>query len=137
MTFSEAVNTCLKEKYATFEGRGPRSEYWNFVLFYIVAYVALMIVAAILGAISNVLALIVSIVVLVFALGMIIPSISAGVRRLHDIDRSGWWLLIGFVPLVGFIVLLVFFCSKGTDGDNQFGPDPLGAAGVGAARSAV
>jgi uncharacterized membrane protein YhaH (DUF805 family) len=60
-------------------------------------------------------------------LGLLLPSLAAGVRRLHDTDRSGWWLLIALVPLVGAIVLLVFWVLEGTRGDNRFGPDPYSA----------
>ena len=66
------------------------------------------------------------IVILVY-LGLLIPMLSVQVRRLHDINRSGWWILIAFVPLVGAILLLVWHCSKGTQGDNRFGIDPLGS----------
>ena len=64
------------------------------------------------------------IIMLLIILGLLIPSLAAGVRRLHDTDRSGWWLLIAFIPLVGAIVLLVFFVLEGNKGDNRFGPDP-------------
>jgi uncharacterized membrane protein YhaH (DUF805 family) len=61
-------------------------------------------------------------------LGLFIPSIAVGVRRLHDIDRSGWWWLLWFVPIVGWIIMLIWVCSGGTAGMNRFGRDPLGAA---------
>ena len=61
-----------------------------------------------------------------FSLICLLPSISLGIRRLHDTDRSGWWLLIAFIPLVGLIVLLYFACLRGTTGPNRFGADPLG-----------
>ncbi len=63
----------------------------------------------------------------IYGLAMLIPSIAVGVRRMHDIDRSGWWLLIAFVPFIGVIVLLVFALLPGTAGDNRFGPDPKAA----------
>ena len=65
---------------------------------------------------------------ILWALGNFLPSLAVGVRRLHDTDRSGWWLLIAFIPLIGAIVLLVFFCTRGTPGPNRFGNDPLGGA---------
>ncbi|MCW5662220.1 MAG: DUF805 domain-containing protein [Piscinibacter sp.] len=104
------------KKYAVFSGRARRKEYWMFVLFYILIYVALMIVEGLVGSPG--------ILALVFALGILVPSIAVAARRLHDTDRSGWWLLIGFVPLVGGIVLLVFMCLDGTSGPNRFGADP-------------
>ena len=65
---------------------------------------------------------------LIVTLAMLLPTLAVGVRRLHDTDRSGWWLLIAFIPLVGIIVLIIFFVHKGTTGPNRFGPDPLGGA---------
>ena len=65
----------------------------------------------------------------IFSLVVLLPGIAVGVRRLHDLDRIGWWLLLAFVPLVGTIILIVWFCTRGTPGPNRFGPDPL--AGVG------
>lgn len=108
------------KKYAVFNGRARRKEYWMFVLFYILIYVGLFIVESLVGSPG--------ILVLIFALGLLVPSIAVSIRRLHDTDRSGWWILIGFVPLVGGIVLLVFMCLDGTAGTNQYGPDPKGAA---------
>ncbi|MDG4768408.1 DUF805 domain-containing protein [Solwaraspora sp. WMMD406] len=68
-----------------------------------------------------------------FSLALLLPSLAVGVRRLHDTDRSGWWLLIALIPIVGAIVLLVFFVLDGTHGPNRFGPDPKDVAGFGAA----
>lgn len=108
------------KKYAVFNGRARRKEYWMFVLFYILIYVGLFVVESLVGSPG--------ILVLIFALGLLVPSIAVSIRRLHDTDRSGWWILIGFVPLVGGIVLLVFMCLDGTSGANQYGPDPKGMA---------
>jgi uncharacterized membrane protein YhaH (DUF805 family) len=63
---------------------------------------------------------------MLFGLAVLIPSIAVGARRLHDTDRSGWWLLIALIPFIGAIVLLVFFVLPGTQGTNRFGPDPYG-----------
>lgn len=106
MTFPDAVRTCLG-KYATFSGRAKRPEYWWFVLFYFVA-------AAVLNVIDNALGLGTGperqggLLSYVFALGMLIPLLAALVRRLHDTGRSGWWALIGLIPIVGTLVLLFF-----------------------------
>ena len=62
---------------------------------------------------------------IIWSLGNLLPNIAVAVRRLHDIDRSGWWLLIGIIPLVGWIILIVWYCQKGTTGDNRFGADQL------------
>jgi len=63
----------------------------------------------------------------IWSLVTFLPSLAMGVRRLHDTDRSGWWWLLSFIPLIGIIVLIVFWCFEGTRGPNRFGPDPLGA----------
>ncbi len=134
MDFVTAVKTCFS-KYATFSGRAPRSEFWWYVLFVWVASIVLSIVDSTLFG---------TVVMMpggfsaststpylsgLFSLAILLPNLAVSVRRLHDTDRSGWWLLISLIPLVGFIVLLVFFTSRGTDGDNRFGPDPLGGHG--------
>ncbi len=66
----------------------------------------------------------------IWGLATFLPSLAMGVRRLHDTDRSGWWWLLSFIPLIGIIVLIVFWCSEGTRGPNRFGPDPLGGPGA-------
>ncbi|MDO8296647.1 MAG: DUF805 domain-containing protein [Caulobacter sp.] len=111
------------KKYADFQGRARRSEYWLFVLFQIIVY----IIAAVLGAIagggdSGAVNLLVGVV----SLGLLLPSLAVSVRRLHDIDRTGWWVLIGLIPLIGGIVLFIFSLLDGTAGRNRFGPDPKG-----------
>ena len=109
-------------KYADFSDRAPRAEYWWFYLLSIVAYIVSTIVDSVIGtggALGPY-----GILSMVVMLGLLIPSLAAGVRRLHDTDRSGWWLLIVFIPLVGAIVLLIFFVLEGTKGDNRFGADP-------------
>jgi uncharacterized membrane protein YhaH (DUF805 family) len=116
MDFATAVRTCLN-KYATFTGRAQRSELWWWTLFSIIAnMVAVAIDASVLGMPA---------VQILVALGLILPGIAVGVRRLHDLDKSGWWYLIVFVPIVGALILIYFFIQRGTNGSNQFGPDPL------------
>lgn len=106
------------KRYADFQGRSRRKEYWMFYLFYILASAALLMLDMFgTGGIGAVL-------YSLFALALIIPSLAVGVRRLHDTGRSGWWLLIALIPLIGAIVLLVFFVQDGTPGANRFGPSP-------------
>ena len=120
MELSQSIRTCLT-KYATFSGRAQRSEYWYFFLFLMLAnIIASVLDSVIFGDIP--------VLYLIIMLALLVPSITAGVRRLHDTDRSGWWLLLGLVPFVGVIVLIVFLCQRGTVGPNQFGPDPLQAS---------
>ena len=110
------------KKYADFSGRAPRAEYWWFYLLIIIGYVIATILDSMLGLGQAVGPY--GVIMCVFALAILIPSIAAGIRRLHDTDRSGWWLLIGLVPLIGVIVLIVFFVSQGTQGPNKYGDDP-------------
>ena len=104
------------KKYADFSGRARRTEYWLFVLFSMVIAMVLGVVDYVLGSPG--------IVGLLFALAILIPGIAVAVRRLHDTDRSGWWLLIAFVPIVGTIVLLVFLLLDSNSGENRFGSSP-------------
>ncbi len=114
------------KKYADFSGRARRSEYWYFVLFYILIYIGLTIIDVVTGAFSDSLGL--GLLTGIFSLAMLIPSISVTVRRLHDTDRSGWWLLIGLIPLIGAIVLLVFCVQDSQSSENRFGFNPKAAA---------
>ncbi|MBO1906417.1 DUF805 domain-containing protein [Microvirga sp. 3-52] len=120
MNFGPAIKTCLN-KYATFSGRATRSEYWYFFLFLVIVnIVASILDSTIFGDMP--------VLYLITTLALLVPSIAAGVRRLHDTDRAGWWLLVGLIPVIGTIVLIVFFCQRGSVGTNQFGPDPLQAS---------
>ncbi len=113
MTFVESLSTCLK-KYFVFEGRASRSEYWWFQLIVSPSYL-----------ISTILENEIAYFFLGITLFTLIPAISAGVRRLHDTNRSGFFLLISFIPFIGGLVLLLFLIPGGTKGKNRFGPDPL------------
>ena len=110
MTFTDAVKSCFS-KYVEFKGRASRSEYWLFQLFYILV--------AIIGAVINP-----TLAGLVY-LALLLPLLAVSVRRLHDKDKSAWFLLFYFIPVVGAIIILVWFCQRGTIGDNQFGPESV------------
>jgi len=104
------------KKYAVFNGRARRKEYWMFFLFNIIIAIVLGVVEGILGSHG--------IIGMLYSLAFIIPGIAVSVRRLHDTERSGWWLLIGFVPIIGAIVLLVFMVQDSQSGQNQYGTNP-------------
>ena len=118
MTFSEAVKTCLVDKYATFSGRATRSEYWYSVLFG--HLLALLIIS--IGTIVESPELII-VLSSVLTLALLIPGLAVCVRRLHDTGRSGWWYLLVFIPYIGGIAMLVIFCLK-SDEDNKYGSKP-------------
>lgn len=125
MNMIEAVKAAFSN-YATFSGRAQRSAYWWFVLFNLLVSAALAILFGGGGGMGHGMGG-GNIANSLWSLATLLPSLAVGARRLHDIDRTGWWLLIGFIPLIGLIVLIVFFASKGTPGPNRFGPDPLTA----------
>jgi len=106
------------KKYVTFSGRARRTEYWMFTLFNIIFSIVAGVLDVVLGL---------GFINLLYTLAVLLPAIAVGVRRLHDTDRSGWWMLIGLIPLIGAIVLLVFFCLEGEKQENRFGADPKAA----------
>ncbi|MDG4783702.1 DUF805 domain-containing protein [Micromonospora sp. WMMD961] len=122
MSFGAAVKSVLS-KYVGFTGRARRSEYWWFFLFTILVSIVTAVLDSALGlnymdgSSSGPIGTIVS-------LALLLPGLAVAVRRLHDTDRSGWWLLIALVPIVGAIVLIVFFVMDGTPGANRFGASP-------------
>ena len=120
MSFQDAVRSALTQNYANFNGRARRSEYWYFALFAFVVYVVVIAIDMIIGTYP--------ILVALAWLGLLLPGLGVAVRRLHDTDRSGWMILLGIIPIVGPIILLVYYVGEGTPGDNQYGPSPKGAA---------
>jgi uncharacterized membrane protein YhaH (DUF805 family) len=122
-------------RYADFQGRSRRKEYWMFALGIFIVYIGLAIIAGILGAFSMNTAngaapgmstggWVAIGLFSIFVLAIFIPSLAVQVRRFHDQDKSGWFVLLSFIPYIGGIVVLVFMCLEGTQGPNRFGPDP-------------
>lgn len=108
------------QSYAVFRGRAQRAEYWFFFLFNLLISIGLAVIDAVLataGALG-----------LIYALAVLIPGVAVTIRRLHDTGRSGWWLLIALVPVVGAIALLVFMALDSEPGPNDHGPNPKGVA---------
>ncbi|MFV8817710.1 DUF805 domain-containing protein [Haliea sp. E17] len=121
------------KKYAVFDGRARRKEYWFFVLFNIIALLVLSFVDSLFGTYDPEVG--VGILSGIYCLAIFLPALGVAIRRLHDTDRSGWWILVGFIPLIGGIVLLVFYVLDGTPGSNRFGPNPKGVEGGMAAEA--
>ncbi len=119
----DPVWNCVTKNYVNFSDRARRKEYWLFMLFYLIAYLIATGIDIGIGAYDFEAGI--GIVSGIFLIAMLLPSLAVSVRRLHDIDKSGWWILIMLIPLIGAIVLLVFMCRKGTSRENRFGPDPL------------
>jgi uncharacterized membrane protein YhaH (DUF805 family) len=119
MGFGEAISSGFA-KYVNFSGRAVRSEYWFWALFSLIGGLVTSLIDMVAfgtSGFSGSLGIINSL----FNLAILLPSIAVGVRRLHDLDKSGWWLLLIFIPLVGLIVLIVWFCRPGTPGPNRYG----------------
>jgi len=125
MTFSEAVKDGF-DHYTKFDGRAGRPAFWWWFLFGVLVAIGANIIDAIIGTwgVVNGLA----------ALALLLPNLSVAIRRLHDTDHSGWWVLIGLIPIIGFIVLLIFYLRQSDPGENKYGPPP--AAGVAAPSTA-
>lgn len=124
MSLPEAVRSVLTQ-YATFSGRARRSEYWWFALASFIAAIVAAIIDAVLGSSRTFGST--GLVGGLLSLALLLPSLAVGVRRLHDTDRTGWLILIGIIPIVGWIILLVWFCSDSKPA-NQYGPNPKDAA---------
>lgn len=120
MGFQEAVKSFFS-RWSDFKSRSSRSEYWWVQLAFIIFGFVLGLVAGLLGDTIG------GIIIGLFYLVIIIPSIALSVRRLHDHDKSGWWLLIALIPILGGLYLLFLYVTKGTEGPNRFGADPLGS----------
>lgn len=109
-------------KYAVFQGRARRAEYWLFYLLVIVIAVILGAADGVTGTVSPQAGL--GLLSGIFSLAILVPSLALSFRRLHDTNRSAWWLLIALIPLIGGLVLFVFTCLPGTKGPNRYGDDP-------------
>ena len=118
MSFGDAVASGFR-KYVVFNGRSSRSEYWWWILFTIIAGVVFGVVDIVIGTYP--------LLYLLSTLAIILPDLAVTIRRLHDLDKSGWWILIGLIPLIGSIIMLIWFVGRGTEGPNRFGEDPLQA----------
>jgi uncharacterized membrane protein YhaH (DUF805 family) len=128
MNFTEAVTTAF-QNYFNFQTRSRRSEYWYFSLFLVLVSIATSLADMLLfdTAASESGPLYV-----ISTFAMFIPGLAVSVRRLHDIERSGWYVLLCLIPIVGLIILIYWMCQPGTSGQNRFGEDPVEAGAVAA-----
>lgn len=125
----------IKNRYAKFNGRARRKEYWMFQLFYYIFLTLIYLIVAI-GLLMNntgklpmlgfILTSIGSILLIIFAFGLIVPNLAVTIRRFHDIGKSGWWILVCAIPYIGPLVLLIFCCLDSQSGMNKYGPNPKG-----------
>jgi uncharacterized membrane protein YhaH (DUF805 family) len=127
MNFQQAIQSGFSN-YVNFSGRAARSEDWFWIVFYLLAVVVTLAIDTMIGF---------RLTLSIFAIAVLLPTIAVQVRRLHDLDRTGWWILLHFVPLVGAIVLIIWYCMRGTEGPNRFGPDPLAGVGQISPRPAI
>lgn len=117
----------IKNHYVDFKGRARRKEYWMYTLFNFLAiliFYALFFAAA--YSQQQTLMYIISGILWLYCIGLFLPSLGVAIRRLHDIGKSGWWLLFSLIPAVGGIILLVFSCTDSVPGNNEYGPNPKG-----------
>jgi len=110
------------KKYAVFSGRAGRSEYWYFVLFNIIISFAIAFFEMLIGSGGGM-----GLLGTLYALAVFLPGLAVSVRRLHDTGRSGWWLLVGIIPIIGFVVLIIFMVEDSHPGTNLYGTSPKGA----------
>jgi len=118
MTFIDAIRICLS-KYIVFSGRAARAEFWWWQLFYVLGSVVVVIFDVATFPLSS------GMFSLLFPLAIFLPSLAVAARRLHDIDKSGIWVLLWLVPLIGPIILIFWWARAGEVGPNIYGPDPL------------
>ena len=122
MSFQEAIKAVLGN-YAKFDGRARRSEYWYWVLAVVIAEIVILGIRTVAEGLGQIL-------YIALILAVLVPSIAVAIRRLHDTGRSGWWILIGLIPIIGAIVLIVFYVQDSAPGANEYGPSPKGDAGA-------
>ena len=117
VTFQEAVIRAIKDNYCNFNGRASRSEYWWYCLFAVI----LGVVISVLFSFSQTA---VSVVSGIVNLALLLPSLGLCVRRLHDVGKSGWWIFLAFIPVIGAIVLIIWFCQPRQPQTTAYGPGP-------------
>lgn len=125
MSFTDAIKTCFSN-YCNFNGRARRIEYWYYMLFNLTIRVILAVIqiALIFGSDGSPFIIVLSVLQWIYCLGVLLPELGVSVRRLHDTGRNGWFYLLRLFPLLGSIVLIVFFAQDSQFGINKYGPNP-------------
>jgi uncharacterized membrane protein YhaH (DUF805 family) len=113
--------TDVIRRYADFDGRSGRPEFWWYQLFNLIVYIVVVAIVSVVAGFSTG-----QLAADLYSLAVLLPGLGVGIRRLHDINRSGWWLVLGIIPIVGAIVLIVFAATAGTPGPNRYGAPPSG-----------
>lgn len=131
MNFTEAIATCFR-KYVGFSGRARRAEYWYWALFVVIVGICTAVLDEVIFPFNAF-----SPLNSVWSIATFLPGLAVAVRRLHDVDKSGWWVLLVLIPLIGWLILLYWAIQRGTVGDNRFGSDPLAGDGPAQAPAAV
>ncbi len=122
MSFGQAISSAFKN-YAVFSGRASRSAFWYFYVFRAIGAGLIAALESSIGSSGVIGGL--GFISLIWGVIILLPTLGLMVRRLHDSGRSGWWWFIGFIPLIGFIILIVFWATASTSGDNKYGPQPV------------
>ncbi len=125
MEMQDSAKICLKEKFATFKGRASRAEYWLFYGAMVMASFILTMLGALLGILSPTLAMIIYVAMGIGVLVLIIPGLAVTVRRLHDVGKSGWYILFSFIPVIGYMYVFYLTTLSGESGPNKFGEQPV------------
>ena len=121
MNFQQSVKICLTKKYSAFDGRATRSEYWWFALFQLfVTIVSELLDYTMLDDYANS----IGFVSIITSLAFLLPALSVASRRLHDVEKSGWWQLLWIVPVIGWILLIYWLVQEGSVGENEYGVSP-------------
>jgi len=124
MRFDLAIESITK-KYAVFDGRAGRAEYWTYILLVTVPTFFLGVVLELTDP------TLIPLFQVILGLGLFLPGLAVSIRRLHDLNQSGWWVIPGLIPIIGNIPMVIYFFFKGTDGSNDYGPDPLAQPNTG------